>query len=565
VDFSPDGRSVLSASSDRTVRVWDLQTGAETVLMGHLKTMIRAACFSPDGLTIASGASDLTVRLWDPAAATGLTVQGHARAVVGVVQLDETRALSGSREGTLRIWDTRSGEVLHVLRDQEILVLDLRYAPGNGRLVTVGGVSTTGLNTASEGPYAYLWDLGTRTLLKPLEGHTLPATAVDISHDGRLVVTGSADKTVRLWDGRTGEALQMFEGHDRPLEEVSLHPDGETVLSSSDGGTFAWVPRTGASELLPELTNVRRLEFGRGGERLLACLETTGLEVRDGVTFELLATLPGHQGGVTDARYSPDGTRIATCANDGAVRIWDAQTHELLLTMRTATGIVAQLAFSPDGTQLYGGNVDGRVHVWSTTHPKQRSEARRRAAALRETVRPQVAALFEEHVEPELVRAALSADRSLDDEHRSAALRLAGRVGGTPEQIEDEVWVAASSRYASRSVHELALWKARLGCRLEPDEEKPVLMLGMTLYRLGRYEEARDALERSHALRTARLRARPETTAFLAMVHYRLGNEEEAREHLDSLRGLMQIAALQAKKSAITFFQEAEALLGTGL
>ena len=69
-------------------------------------------------------------------------------------------------------------------------------------------------------------------------------------------------------------------------------------------------------------------------------------------------------------------------------------------------------------------------------------------------------------------------------------------------------------------------------------------------------------IERSHALRTARLRARPETTAFLAMVHYRLGNEEEAREHLDSLRGLMQIAALQAKKSAITFFQEAEALLG---
>jgi WD40 repeat protein/serine/threonine protein kinase len=560
VDFSPDGRSVLSASLDRTLRIWDLQTGTETVLMGHQKRMIRAADFSPDGLTIASGSSDLTVRLWDPAAATGLTITGHPRAVVGLAALGDGRAVSASRGGTLRIWDTTSGEVHEVLRE-EMLIVDMVCAPGNGRLVTGGGLSATGFGTELSGPYAYLWDVGTGTRLTALDGHTGAVTAVAVTPDGEHVVTGSGDHTVRLWDGRTGAAVALFEQHGKAIEEVAIHPNGETILSSSDDGTFAWTPATGASERIEGLDNVRRLEYGLGGERLLACLKVAELEVRDGASFEVLASLPGHQGGTTDAVYSPDGSRLATCANDGSVRIWDAEAAELLLTIRTTTGIVSQLAFSPDGTQLFGGNVDGRVHVWSTDPPLKRSEARRHAAALREEVRPRVAALFEEHVEPELVQSALARDRSLDAEHKGAAVRLAAGVGGTMAHIEDEVWLAASSRYASSSVYERALWQARLGCLLEPDEEKPLRLLGMTLYRLGRYEEALEVLTNSYELRAARHRARPETAAFLAMTHHRLGRSVEARKYLDTVRALMQIGALQSRRGSIAFLQEAEALI----
>jgi tetratricopeptide (TPR) repeat protein len=218
------------------------------------------------------------------------------------------------------------------------------------------------------------------------------------------------------------------------------------------------------------------------------------------------------------------------------------------------------LQFTPDGQRLLGGVADGRAYVWSVAPPGPRAEARARAARARAEVWPFVAEAYEELVSPELVAKRLEKDPALDADHRACALRIAGAVGGSVEQIEDEVWPVVRARNAPVQDTQAALWKARLACALEPDEEGQLRLLGMALYRLDRYAEALAALERSDELRTERRRARPETAAFLAMTHHRLGNAEEAQRYLETVRGLMQIAVLQASKDSIAFLREAEAL-----
>jgi WD40 repeat protein len=561
VDFAPDGR-LVTASLDGTVRVWDPESGDATVLLGH-REWVTCASFSPDGQLVVSGAQDLTVRLWDPAAATGLTLVGHPRTIVELIAYDRQRLLSISQDGSIRLWDTRSGEQLHVLRGHDMVALGAAFAPANGRLVTVGGVSLTGFTSAPAGKHGYLWDLATRTRLKPLEGGELPVTCVAITPDGSTIATGSADPEVVLWDGRTGERTRVLEGHQGLVSAVAIHPAGQLVVSDGSQHTYAWDLATGEpTDVLGDAGGtVRRMGFSQDGERLLTCLAGTLVALWRTDGFEQLMTLRGHAGGVSDAVFSPDGERIATCSEDGTVRLWDPETGEQLLSLQAPRGNVKRLAFSPDGEDLIGGYDDGRVHVWTARVGPERSAARRLSLDLRARAQPLLAAAFEREVEPERVVAMLRGDRTLDGDVREAAIRMAEAVEESPIQTEDEVWMVVRKRFAPTAEYERALWKARLAAARNEHDEQPLRLVGMALYRTGRYEEALEVLERSHAERIATRRARPEVAAFLAMTHHRLGQEDQARQYLELIRGLMQISTLQANSDSVAFLKEAESLM----
>ncbi|MBI4615840.1 MAG: protein kinase, partial [Planctomycetes bacterium] len=140
---------------------------------------------------------------------------------------DGRLAVSGSGDGTLRVWDVATGRCLRTLAGHRWGVCAVSLTP-DGRLAVSGGCDKT----------LWVWDVATGRCLRTLEGHTGEVNDVSLTPDGRLAVSGSGDKTLRVWDVSTGQCLGTLEGHTDGVTAVSLTPDGRLAVSGSADKTL---------------------------------------------------------------------------------------------------------------------------------------------------------------------------------------------------------------------------------------------------------------------------------------------------------------------------------------
>ena len=189
-----------------------------------------------------------------------------------------------------------------------------------------------------EAPIFYVWDATTGKELRSFVGHTGEVSALAFSADGKLVASGSADRTVRIWDTATGKELRRFADLEKQLlaipgqrlRSVAFSPDGKTLAAS-------------ASMIL----------------------------LWDADSGKLLHKLPGDR----DLAFSPDGKLLASGCSDGVVRLWDPATGEQVrqwLANRWSPNGLTTLAFSPDGKTLAtAGMRDHAIRLWDPATGKE--------------------------------------------------------------------------------------------------------------------------------------------------------------------------------------------------
>ncbi len=224
-----DGRTALSASWDRTLKLWDLDGGNELrTFVGHAGPVTCVAIAS-DGRTALSGSRDKTLKLWDLATGKELrTFAGHSKRVTCVaISPDGLTALSASYDKTLTLWDLASGKVMRIFTGHSNWVTSVAIAP-DGRTAVSGSLDRT----------LKLWDLATGKVLRTFTGHSEMVTSVAIALDGRTTLSGSEDKTLKLWALATGEELRTLEGHSGMVLSVAIAPNGRTALSGSTDDTL---------------------------------------------------------------------------------------------------------------------------------------------------------------------------------------------------------------------------------------------------------------------------------------------------------------------------------------
>jgi WD40 repeat protein/serine/threonine protein kinase len=235
IAVSPDGSHIVSGSGDNTARIWDLTGALLLTLKGHTD-WVSSVAFSPSGQRIATGSGDKTVRVWD--VATGRVVASMALAdPVNSVAFspDGSRIVSGSgdernyslREPAVRVWQTDSGRALRSLTftDKKPIapVVAVSFSPDGGRI----------FSSRYEDGTVWVWDARSGRVVGILRGHPFHVPSLVFSRDGSRLFTGSWDRTVRVWDAETYDQLLVLTGHSGSVYSVAVSPNDCRVLSVS--------------------------------------------------------------------------------------------------------------------------------------------------------------------------------------------------------------------------------------------------------------------------------------------------------------------------------------------
>jgi WD40 repeat protein len=284
-----------------------------------------------------------------------LILEGHSGWVRTVALVDGRRAISGSDDGTLRVWDLENGETLRSLEGH------------SGRVNAVAVVNSRRAISCSNDETLRVWDLENGETLRILEGHWNLINAVAVVDDHRAI-SGSDDGTLRVWDLETSETLRILEGHLSRVNTVAV-VDGCQALSGSDDGTLRlWDLENGKT--------LRTLEGHSGGvnavavvdgHRALSGSEDRTLRMWDLENGKTLLTFKGHSDWV-NAVAVVDGRMAVSGSADGTMRMWDLENGKNLLTLEECSHGVNALVV--DGRRAISGSSDRTLRVWDLENDK---------------------------------------------------------------------------------------------------------------------------------------------------------------------------------------------------
>lgn len=374
--WSSDGKRLATGSLHpiNSIHIWDTSTGKELhKLVGH-NNSIRELNFSPDGRYLVSASLDQTARIWNTSTGQTLAVLRGHRASVTNAQFspDGKRIITSAEEPGMRLWDTETGALLTVL--------------------TGTGVFQRGLFTP-DGSYIYdveypnFWDASLLERTGVLRGHTSYVYDVAFRPDGEEVASVAWDGSLRTWDVTTCMPKKVFQRPEATyFRSVSYHPEGQSLLTvdfspnTNQGHVTVWdTHKTAPSRSWQYASNTEdfRATFNPSGDHILAGVPDGTLRWFRSNSDRPIHTQEGHDKlpgqaismyprCVSDVAYSADGTLFASCGYDNTVRLWNGQSREEIALLRGHSGTPMRLQFSPNGKILASASVDTTVKLWDT-------------------------------------------------------------------------------------------------------------------------------------------------------------------------------------------------------
>ncbi|CAG8890696.1 unnamed protein product [Penicillium egyptiacum] len=327
-------------------------------LKGH-SGGVNAIAFFPDDKQLVSGSFDGTIKIWDTA--TG-DRQKTLKDWVNIVAFssDGKRIASESHDGTIKLWDTATGGFRKTLAGHLRRVTTVAFSP-DGKQIALGGY---------DGFYDVtikLWDTATGDLQKTLGGHSDRVTTVAFSPDGKQIASGSDDGAIKLWDTATGGLRKILAGHSKGVNTVAFSPDGKQIASGShDKVLKLWDGVTGDFQktLAGHSDIVTTVAFSIDGKQIASGSRDKTIKLWDAATGDFQKTLAGHLDMVTTVAFSIDGKQIASGSHDKTIKIWNTAADDFQKTLPSHSERVTTVAFSPDGKQIASGSYDGTIKLW---------------------------------------------------------------------------------------------------------------------------------------------------------------------------------------------------------
>ncbi len=430
IAYSPDGATLVSAARDFTAKIWDLGNGRELVTYrGHASQPeatskdstsvlgVSGVAYHPNGKMVASAAGS-QVHLWDPATGVQIKVLSRIEATdrpfKSIAFRPDGAALAvGSDDGILRVYEVATGKETFKSAPRNARIERVAYSP-NGKLIGVAdangmaavyapaapAANTMPMSTGVQNPaggvcsgVGFTSDSGaiftcgadgkarltagpnpdgsatttTTTQLREYTGHTGPVIDLAVTADGKSLITGGDDKTVRVWDVTTGRQVRAFQGHSTRVLAVTIRSDGRQIASAGeDGAIRLWDLSPGDDHrILTGATGpIWAVAVSPDGKRAAAAGADRTIRVYDPNTGVLEASLTGHKAAITSLAFFPDSNRLVSAGGDRIIRIWDVAARKVVKELSGHESAVLTVAVNPDGKQIVSGAADRTARGW---------------------------------------------------------------------------------------------------------------------------------------------------------------------------------------------------------
>lgn len=347
VAVTPDDTKVISGSSDHTVKVWNLNTGAEVLTLRGHTSPVNAVAVTPDGTRVISGASDNTVRVWNLATGTEiqrfdghnhpvvavavtpdgkkvvsasianynsmkawdldtgeeLTIKGHRDFVRTVAITSDNRLISGEQHRTIKVWDLTNGKIIFILRHRpETLYLHFLVTYFSMRLyviaVTIDGKWLISGSGDKGKNMITIWNLETGEKTFTIKGHKTPICALAVTPDGKQIIY-AAFNTIKIWDRESEKEICRFIAHDDVIYKITVTGDGNKIISASKDKTV-------------KIWNLKSLE-----------VNDKYLKLRD------------NKNSVNDVTITPDGKQAIFALDDQLIKVCNLEEKTIVSSFYT--------------------------------------------------------------------------------------------------------------------------------------------------------------------------------------------------------------------------------------
>eukprot|EP00048_Salpingoeca_helianthica_P014189 m.219125 g.219125 ORF g.219125 m.219125 type:complete len:1720 (+) comp15609_c0_seq4:59-5218(+) len=407
VCVTADGKCVVSASHDKTVRIWSLETGDCLCTLEDHEFPVSSVCVTEDGKYVVSGSYDSKLRVWSLRSGELVhTLTGHTRAVSSVcVTADGKRVVSGSKDKTVRLWSLETGEferiitehsdwvnsvcvtvdgehVVSGLADMTVCVSSLKSGeclmvlPGHTAAVTSVCATQDGkrIISGSQDRTVRVWSLPSGSLEHTFRDHLGFVMSVCTTADSKYVISGSQDQTVRMWSLDSKECLNVFSGHTGVVNDVFATPSGKHLVSASKDQTMrVWSLKTNKRVRALNATHTRGVtcEFlSADGKLVVSGSADETVRVWSIDTGECVRALTGHTSAVLSVCLTPDNRRVVSASNDQTVRVSRLASGQCETVLREHTAPVTSVCVTADGTRVVSGSRDTTVRIWSLENGK---------------------------------------------------------------------------------------------------------------------------------------------------------------------------------------------------
>lgn len=370
IKCSSDGK-YIATTYYRSIDLWNADTGKLVRSINVCDGYINTLEFSKDSKILVCTNGE-TMSVWDVESGMNILTVDEKSISYASFTPNGKDLISCTYDGNVSFWSIDSKEALYSYRENVDDMFLVKYTPKGNYIVNVSNW------------YVHVWKISMNGSVSVLQGHTYNVYSTEFSPDGRYILSGSGDSTIRLWDVESGECIRELPGVSAANggSRATFHPNGKWIAITSGGNSISlhslsdsttlktFVCKVGTATEILNGKHIYDLKFSPDGNTLASMSFDSKIRLWNVTTGESKVLMSAKDQSNAAISFSPDGSKLAVISLDGFVEIWDMETYHNIYTIDLETTGSSTIEFSPDGKMFATGSADEIIKLWNTEDGK---------------------------------------------------------------------------------------------------------------------------------------------------------------------------------------------------